>query len=46
MTFPFFQKYSDMLGFDLTGEDYDDEDSKVDLKIKRVEAIAIYEQTG
>jgi hypothetical protein len=43
MTFPFFQKYSDMLGIDLTSEDFDD---KIDLKIKKDEAIAIYEQTG
>jgi hypothetical protein len=46
MTFPFFQKYSDMLGFDLTSEEYDEKTNKVDLKIKREEAIAVYEQTG
>jgi hypothetical protein len=43
LTFPFFQKYSDMLGIDLTGDQFDD---KIDLKIQKEEALALYENTG
>ena len=43
MSFPFFQRYSDVLGENLKAREYDE---KLDLKIKREEAEAIYEQTG
>jgi hypothetical protein len=43
MNFPFFQKYSEILGQDLTIEEYDD---KKDLQLKLEEAKAIFEQTG
>ena len=43
MNFPFFRKYSGILGQDLTIEEYDD---KKDLQMKLEEAKAIFEQTG
>jgi len=43
MSFPFFQKYSEILGVDLTTGDFDD---KKDLKLKKEEANAIFENTG
>lgn len=42
MSFPFFQKYSEILGLDLTSKEYD----KKDLKLTTEEANAIYENTG
>jgi hypothetical protein len=43
MNFPFFQKYSEILGVDLTSSEFK---NREELKLKPEEANAIYELTG